>query len=391
MRIVFSCLVIFLFLELNPNTVVGQPLDEEALEGKLDLIDEIDQIEQELAAPKSLEVVPDPLNDHLDGKVDGDPLNSGDPAQGEVSKGAAPADGGALNEVKSPPPPTNSPANSVNETPNNPETEAPAVLKAESLKLLPQTPQTEPGQVKLVDDESPIGEETEVYQADGLIKEGPLDQEPPVPDEAPHHFIKIGFEKPTFDSQLKYYEDLYGTPPTYPVFKVDWYFAGIPVGFGFSGGYYHDSGVAAAQSSPADGKFEEDELDENQELSLTLIPLQFKATGYIPLLSSFLSLDLWGGVEFLHVQEARHTKVESSGGSTQKTFVNRGTNQNIVLGAGLNIRIDQLDRYSRQSLDFMGIKAIYMTPYFEVVTPSKKTMGPFGRNVVGLMFSFEGV
>ena len=200
--------------------------------------------------------------------------------------------------------------------------------------------------------------------------------------------IRFGASSPTFSGKLNYYDDLYGNPAPSVAIKVDHYFLGetIPFGIGLHAGYSQDTGKAALTDQPSGGSFSDGELDGEQELVLVLIPIQLNLVAQWPLFEKFITLDFWGGFEYLYVQESRHT---SGGSSKSKTFVNTGYNQASVFGGGVNIRIDGLESRSQWALRDFGIQGVYLMPYVELANSISSKMGDYSRTTLGLVFSFE--
>lgn len=204
-----------------------------------------------------------------------------------------------------------------------------------------------------------------------------------------HYRLEIGLGRPIFDSTTEHYTDLYGKPSMYPELALDrsffdWYGT---VGLGARIGFYKDTGVAG------DGHDKDNFVrDENSDSELTLIPLQAVVTArFTPFTKRWVVISVWGGPEYLYVQETRNP-VKSSGATTtgDSVYVNSGWNPGIVTGLGLSFRLDPLDEMSVGSLRIIGFRSIYITPFLEVVTSKKKT-GQFSRKNAGILFTFESM
>jgi len=80
--------------------------------------------------------------------------------------------------------------------------------------------------------------------------------------------------------------------------------------------------------------------------------------------------------------------------SNDRTLTNVGWRNAIVVGAAANILLNALDEESSASLRNIGIGGIYLSPFMEwirtVGQPAGSTFS-FGRNVIGLAFTFETV
>lgn len=202
--------------------------------------------------------------------------------------------------------------------------------------------------------------------------------------------IKLGFTRPSF-SKIVHYDALYGGPSNYLGLQVAKYFWGdeFPLGLAFNLGYYKDEGNAASTATPEDGSIDSSEIDHDQKINLTLIPIQLNLTTHWHLFENFLVLDLWAGYENMIVQESRELSSESDKETKTKAYTNLGTNTGVAFGLGIGFRIDQLDGSTKSSLRSMDIGAIYLQPFLEVVTQSSTKMGDFSRSAIGLMVSFE--
>lgn len=201
--------------------------------------------------------------------------------------------------------------------------------------------------------------------------------------------VRIGVTKPEFP-KLKYYDVFYHDKPYYPTIQGDylpWQWSRFQFGFGFHGGYFSDEGNALRSRSDVS----EANRDVNQDLVLTLIPIQLLGVASIDLIRHRLAMHLWTGYEYLMVQEARATEESSSseGSSDGETFVNKGVNEQWVLGASLDLGITT--KSSRQSFAYqsMGMQGVSISPYLEVAQALSKKMGDFSRSSFGFLFSFE--
>ncbi len=228
-----------------------------------------------------------------------------------------------------------------------------------------------------------------VYAVEAMLDSPPLEKI------GEKYKVKFGFARPNFSNYL-YYDDLYGGTSNYINLKVDQYFGtrafSFPIGLQVGLGYYSDEGNPTSVRSPSNGQhFSDDEIDYNQKLILTLVPIELNAVSQWHLFKNFLVWDFWGGLEYLVVQETRTSADTESKSDGSKNFVNYGQERSFVFGTGLGIRIDKVGGTSAWSLQSLGFGAIYVQPYLEIVKASTKRMGDFSRSVVGLMMSFESI
>ncbi|MBM4253269.1 MAG: hypothetical protein FJ146_14965 [Deltaproteobacteria bacterium] len=259
--------------------------------------------------------------------------------------------------------------------------------------------------------------------------------------------VRLMYARPTFRDQIKHYDSLYGKAKDYPQIGMDWFawdwFATMGVGLRF--GYYSDDGNAAlvsnSQASDLGGLSAADvSRDQNGPTTLLLIPLQALFTMEItPFPKKWLVIDGWAGWERLYFQETRNqkqaatsttgttttttstgTSTTTTGGTTtstrltglrggmtpmppdlsavtvsnDRTLTNTGWRNAIVVGAAANILLNALDEESSASLRNIGIGGVYLSPFMEWIRTVGQPAGStftFGRNVIGLAFTFETV
>lgn len=214
--------------------------------------------------------------------------------------------------------------------------------------------------------------------------------------------VGLGLGRPTFDEKVvKYYDDLYGKPRIHPdvfldYYLFDWY---LTIGVGARLRYYRAEGHAAQTSSPTGDTLSESEIDRNSDVELVLVPAQGVITAEItPWRTSFFTLNAWTGIERLYVQETRHPKEQATStlatateDTAKPTYVSRGWNTASVVGASVSLRLDYFDRASVNSLDIIGFRSVFLTPYMEIVKTQKGTMGKWDRRTVGVLFTFESI
>jgi len=224
-----------------------------------------------------------------------------------------------------------------------------------------------------------------------------------------HYRLHLGVAQPTFNA-MEHYKDFYGATDPGPfmqfdVFAFDWF---VTVGGMFRMGYFSDRG-SAIKTNSTDGTIEK---DSNAPLSLTVVPLQFAATFEgTPFNRKWIVFSGWVGMEYSYFEEVRvNPDVDSSTSTTtsqkktffmaptptqkaakteEPTYVNRGWKSGQVVGAAMSFRIDQFDERAANSLsDTIGFNAIYLSPFIEVVRSPASGVS-FGRNTIGMAFTFE--
>jgi hypothetical protein len=214
--------------------------------------------------------------------------------------------------------------------------------------------------------------------------------------------IRLGGAYPTLSKEPECYKKLYGDANIYPQLGVDYYFFDwyMTLGLSFNMAYYKDHGKAIANPAPGVGCAQLQRATEKTEL--TWIPLQVLAAAQItPFQRKWLVIDLWAGPEMLFFQETRlGAETESSAGAIRMmaeassdeddSLTNQGWKSGMVVGAAANILISPLDEASSLSLDrAVGLRSIYLSPFFQVVRSTQSKGINWGRNIIGVAFSFE--
>jgi hypothetical protein len=219
--------------------------------------------------------------------------------------------------------------------------------------------------------------------------------------------VRLGASKPTFSSDLKYYETLYGATSYYPSISADWFAFDWYATFGISlrSGFYTDEGKAGRGQSSSGETFSKEnitdgnlQVDKQASTTLTLLPLQIAAiVQFTPFDFKWLVFDGWFGMERLYFQEVRAGSSVSSGKTLISTasdsntvLTNNGFKNAVLYGFGANIRIDALDESTSASLGSMGLHAVYLTPSIEVIQQTDKGVN-FSRRVTSLAFVFESL
>ena len=131
-----------------------------------------------------------------------------------------------------------------------------------------------------------------------------------------------------------------------------------------------------------------------QDTQLVLIPLQVVGSLQItPWESRLVSFTGRFGLERIYVQETRTAAVSDENAATtaagEGQLINSGWNMATVAGLAVSFRIDSWDPGTSRSLRSMGLRSVYITPFIDKIATSDAKMGYFGRDQIGLMFSFE--
>ena len=213
--------------------------------------------------------------------------------------------------------------------------------------------------------------------------------------------FSLAMVKPAFN--LKYYEKLYGEPEFYPTLSSDWMFlrSTVSLGLRFKIGYFDTNGNAA--KSPQVDSPSEDELTKDiDKTSLTMLPLDMALVSRVGIgASRIVVLSGWVGYQDTYYQEVRSNAVTDEAESNTSDDTDRtltsGWNGGLILGLGADIKISQFGSANASSLRSLGIGAIYVTPYVEIVQVLGASLlgsagkTDFSRSALGIGFLFEGV
>lgn len=211
----------------------------------------------------------------------------------------------------------------------------------------------------------------------------------------------LGAGRPTFDEKkVKYYDDLYGKAKIHPDMNLDYYFLDwyVTLGLGLHTSYYRASGKASQVASTGSGTLDPSQIDKDSDLELVLIPMQGVVTMEItPWKGSFITLNGWTGVERMFVQETRYPSADTGGTSStstdtsgSSTYVNKGWNEGTIIGASASLKMDYFDR-STNSLEILGFRSVYITPYVTIAKTTKTKVAAFDRKTMGILFTFESI
>lgn len=204
------------------------------------------------------------------------------------------------------------------------------------------------------------------------------------------HRIQLAGNRPTFNEGQKCYEKFYGKPQTYfslsgDWFPLDWW---INPGITTRVGSYSVRGKAASGSVQGTQVTSCDELtvDSNSKTSLLFMPLQIGPKIQItPFSRKWLVVDVWGAGEYGWWQETR-----DSSSTSGQTYTNTNRKIAVSTGASVHILLNYLDEQTvRSMMDSMDIGYVYLSGFAERVKSRNTTGLAFGRQVVGVGFTFE--
>jgi hypothetical protein len=202
--------------------------------------------------------------------------------------------------------------------------------------------------------------------------------------------IQLAGNRPTFSEGQKCYEKFYGKPETYYSLSGDWF----PLDWWINPGITMRLGSYSARGKAASGKLQGSQVnscdqltvDSNSKTSLLFMPMQIGGKIQItPFSRKWLVVDVWGAGEYGWWQETRDSASKSG-----QTYTNTGRKPAVSAGASVHLLLNYLDEQSvRSMLDSMDIGYVYLTGFAERVK-SRNTAGlSFGRQVVGVGFTFE--
>jgi hypothetical protein len=205
--------------------------------------------------------------------------------------------------------------------------------------------------------------------------------------------MQVAINKPTFGTAQKCYTKAYGETQPYVSFGGDWFPKDWLVNPGISGnmGIYSARGKALKGAS---GKLSCDSatVDDNSGTSMFFMPLQLGLKAQIsPMRSKVVVFDIWTSGELVWWQETRDGAAAESQmlGATQ-VYTNSGSKTGISTGLSAHVLLNPLDERGVHSMsNSMGIGYVYLTLFAENVKSISKSGLSFGRNIVGLGFTFE--
>ena len=197
--------------------------------------------------------------------------------------------------------------------------------------------------------------------------------------------VSMGLFQPTF-SEADNYEDFYNSPGMGTMIMVEhfpWEYA-VTLGYSFHVGYYQDSGHAAIASGS------ELATDDTTQTDFAMLPIQISlnlvATPFPE--SKWFTLSAWLGFERVIFNETRRsTSSSSSEESENLVYSNFGMKNATVVGGAVNILLKGKDKGS--SIDVLGLRRVFLSPYMEIVTSAQKDGLQLGGSRLGLAFSFE--
>ena len=199
---------------------------------------------------------------------------------------------------------------------------------------------------------------------------------------------ELGLSYPLSFKAIKYFKDLYKNFSISPSFSYRYLLGNKHIAFGIGAqiAFYSDIGYTAqtGQRGKAEGSLELS----SQRTKLSLLPYQFVFVLHLSPVEDTVVFDIWSGYQELYWEEVR--SVEQAEDSI--SYLNKGWNSHIVLGASIGIRINDLDQESSLSLsNSMNIENIFFTPFYEMDVPLKQKKLIGNRIVSNLDFKHTRV
>lgn len=211
--------------------------------------------------------------------------------------------------------------------------------------------------------------------------------------------IQLAGNKPSFNEGQKCYEKFYGNPETYLTvtgdwFPMDWW---INPGVTFRMGTYSVKGKAVKGAQQGSSEIDCDSLSvaNKSKTTLLFLPIQLGAkVEMTPFSRKWIVLDAWFAGEYGWWQETRDNTTSSSRpismATDDRVYTNTGRKYGTSMGGSVHLLLNALEeRTVRSMIDTMGIGYVYLTGFYEKVTTQSKTGLTFGRNVMGIGFTFE--
>ncbi len=215
--------------------------------------------------------------------------------------------------------------------------------------------------------------------------------------------IQLAMNKPTFNEGTKCYDKLYGKPTTHfsmggDWFPLDWW---VNPGVVMRMGMYSVRGKAVKGVASGSTTVDCDTLtvDDNSKTTLLFIPIQLGGKIQVsPFSRKWVVLDFWSAGEYGWWQETRDNTatasimLETSKDASTRVYTNTGRKTAMSTGMSAHILLNTIDERSvRSMIDSMGIGYVYLTGFMETVKSTSKQGLSFGRNVLGIGFTFETV
>lgn len=213
------------------------------------------------------------------------------------------------------------------------------------------------------------------------------------------HKIQLAANRPNFNDGQKCYQKFYGKPETHLSFSGEWF----PLDWWVNPGLYSRIGVYSVRGKAVSGgpqstqtvNCESLTVDENSSTSLLFVPIQIGAKiQFSPFRRKWLVLDYWTGGELSWWQETRNEtaslRMPYSLASSSQVYTSTGRKRSVSAGASIHLLLNPLDeRTVRSMIDTMGIGYVFLSGFMETVKSTTKEGLTFGRNVVGIGFTFE--
>lgn len=238
-----------------------------------------------------------------------------------------------------------------------------------------------------------------------------------------HYNLRVAVSQASFPD-IRYFDAFYGSSPVQFGISSDWQYYSSPylnLGVGGQFSYLNVGGKQKVNPNVSDPDPSELE-DASGKLSLTLLPYQFVLSASVKPFGdgSFVAIDFWLGYEELYFQEVRvqsntgssensngilrranadSPSTKSSETSSNKSIINTGWNNGLVLGASINFLINKLEEKSVGSMRrSIGFGAIYVSPFIEIVSKlggnlliaqQKSNNISFAHQNIGIAFTFK--
>jgi len=211
--------------------------------------------------------------------------------------------------------------------------------------------------------------------------------------------IQLAANRPTFNEGQKCYDKLYGKPETHISLSGDWF----PLDWWINPGITMKMGMSSVRGKAVSGATTSAQgidcnsltLDENSKTTLLFIPIQLGLKlQFSPFRKKWLVVDYWTSAEYGWWQETRdNTAASFSAGSliaADRVYANTGRKSGVSSGVTAHLLLNPLDERSvRSMMDTMGIGYVYLSGFMETVKSTSQQGLTFGRNVLGIGFTFE--
>jgi hypothetical protein len=212
--------------------------------------------------------------------------------------------------------------------------------------------------------------------------------------------VQLAANRPVWNESQKCYDKIYGKPETYGSISGEWF----PMDWWVNPGVMMRMGMYTVRGKAVSGVTDKNNIncdtltvDDESKTTLLFIPLQIgPKIQFSPFRKKWLVADFWMAAEYDWFQETRDADTAMirplSPMATDRVYTNTGRKSAVSTGVSAHILLNSLEeRTVRSMVETMGIGYVYLTGFMETVKTTSTEGLTFGRNVMGIGFTFESV